>query len=179
MQPSKYHEACLASARIYEGKILNLRRDVVRLPNGRESAREVVEHRGGVGVLPIRGDKVLLVRQFRYPYGEELLEIPAGKREGEEAAEVCGRRELAEETGLEAETLVPLGILYPSPGYTNETIAIFYADRFRAGAQHLDDNEFVDVVELPVAEALKMAVSGRLRDAKTVAALLRWAALRK
>ena len=173
---AKYEEVCTGRRVVYDGKILRVRRDEVRLPNGRTSVREVVDHRGGVGVLPVRAGKVLLVEQFRYAYGETLLEIPAGKREGTEADEACGLRELAEETGLVARELQPLGVIYPSPGYTAEKIVLFSADKFEAGSQHLDEDEFVDVRELPLERAIGMAVSGEIRDAKTVAALLRYAA---
>ena len=175
----KYEEKCRERNLLYQGKILNLRRDEVLLPNGKTSVREIVEHRGGVGVLPVCGGRVVLVEQFRYAYGETLLEIPAGKREGEESFEECGLRELAEETGLSALRLYSLGVLYPSPGYTEEKIAIFYADEFRRGERHLDADEFADVREIPFAEAKEMVLSGKIRDAKTVAAILKYDALRR
>lgn len=175
----KYEEKCKTKNVVYTGKILNVRRDEVVLPNGRTSVREIVEHRGGVGILPVRCGRVLLVEQFRYAYGESLLEIPAGKREGEESFEDCGRRELTEETGLVARELVSLGILYPSPGYTGEKIAIYYADEFESGERHLDEDEFVDVKEIPFAEAKEMVLSGRIRDAKTIAAILKYDALKR
>ena len=175
----KQGEIQIGSELLYKGKILRLRRDEVKLPNGKTSVREVVEHNGGVGVLPVRGDRVFLVEQFRYPYGEFLLEIPAGKREGEEAPEACGLRELAEETGLRASALLDLGILYPSPGYTEEKIWLFCAEDFEAGECRPDEDEFLNVKEMKFSEALQMAVSGKIRDAKTVAALLKYDAIRK
>jgi len=113
---------------IYNGRIINLRRDEALLPNGNTALREVIEHPGGVCVAALTDEnEVLMVRQFRYPYSEVVLEIPAGKRDhiGEEPLE-CGIRELKEETGAVAEKFIPLGELYPSPGYCGEIICIFY-----------------------------------------------------
>ena len=107
-------EKTLTQERLYQGRIINLRRDTVALANGREALREVVEHTGGVCVAALTKEgEVLLVEQFRYPYKEVLLEIPAGKLEKGEEAEICGRRELAEETGARAKKFVSLGRLYP------------------------------------------------------------------
>ena len=169
----KYRETCIRRETLYRGKILNLRKDEVRLPNGRQSVREVVEHCGGVGVLPLKDGKVWLVRQFRYPYGEELLEIPAGKRDPDESDRDCGMRELREETGFSARELVPMGTVYPSPGYTDEVIAVYCARAWEEGDQQPDPDEFLDVVQMSFREACELAVSGRLKDAKTVVALLR------
>ena len=171
----KRKEICKRKETIYSGKILSLRRDEVELPNGRQSVREVVEHRGGVGVLPVREGTVYLVRQFRYPYGEELLEIPAGKREPGESDLACGMRELEEETGLSASGLVSLGKIYPSPGYTDEVISVFCANDWTQDAPHPDPDEFLDVVPVSWETAFSMAVSGELTDAKTVIAILRYA----
>ncbi len=156
---------------LYRGKIVNLRCDDALLPDGKPCKREVVEHPGGAAVLCVRGGKVALVRQFRYAYGEELLEIPAGKLcPGEDPSEAAGR-ELEEETGLVAEKLVPLTTLYPTPGYTNEKIYLFEADGIREGRQHLDEDEFLGVVFLPLGEVKERILRGEIKDAKTIAAL--------
>lgn len=156
---------------LYRGRIVNLRCDDALLPDGRACKREVVEHHGGAAVLCVTGGDVLLVRQYRYPYGEELLEIPAGKLEAGEDPLAAAKRELEEETGFRAE-LVPLTVLYPTPGYSNEKIYIYLAEELSRGVQRLDEGEFLNVVRLPLGEALEKAQSGELRDAKTVAALL-------
>ena len=160
---------------IYKGKIINLRRDEALLPNGRTAAREVIEHPGGVCVVPVGEDgSITFVRQFRYPYSEELLEIPAGKRDksGEEPLE-CGKRELKEETGAEAEKFIPLGKLYPSPGYCGEIIWMFAAAGLKYGEQHPDDDEFLSVEKIPLEKAVEMILAGEITDAKTQAAVLK------
>lgn len=156
---------------IYQGKIVNLRCDDAELPDGRLCKREIVEHPGGAAVLCIEGENVVFVRQFRYAYGEELLEIPAGKLERGEDPMLAAQRELEEETGFIAD-LSPLTVLYPTPGYSNEKIYLYAAKNVRRGNRHLDADEFLDVVELPAKEALSLVKSGVIRDAKTIAALL-------
>ena len=157
---------------IYKGKIVNLRCDDALTPDGKPCKREVVEHHGGAAVLCVLDGKVLLVRQYRYAYGEEVLEIPAGKLElGEDPMEAA-MRELGEETGLKAERLNLLFTLYPSPGYCNEKIYIYQAEGLSAGEQHLDEGEFLSIVRLPVDEAIEMVKRGEIRDSKTIAALL-------
>lgn len=158
---------------IYRGKILSLRCDDALLPDGSPCKREIVEHAGGVGVLCVKDGSVALVRQFRYAYGEELLEIPAGKLEVGEDPVIGAKRELSEETGLEAENLHLLATLYPSPGYTNEIIYIYEAVGLKEGKQHLDQGEFLRVEYVPLEEAYRMAESGVIRDGKTLVALLK------
>lgn len=166
-----YEEKTVRRNYIYRGKIVNLRCDDALLPDGRPCTREVVEHPGGAAVLCVREGKVLLVRQFRYSYGEELLEIPAGKLDlGEEPIRAAAR-ELEEETGFTA-SLEPLTVFYPTPGYTNEKIYIYLAKEIHGGTQRLDDGEFLDVLQLPLEEALRMVNEGQIKDGKTIAALL-------
>lgn len=160
----------------FEGNIIKVRLDEARLPNGKTAPREVCEHVGGVGVLPIdRDGNVLLVRQFRYPYGEELLEIPAGKLDHgpEEDIAACGARELKEETGCTAQRLVPLGCVYPSPGFLTEVVHLFAAQGLTQGEMQPDEDEFVEVLRLPAAEVEAMVERDEIRDAKTIAALYR------
>ena len=137
-------EKTLSETYPFRGRIINLRVDSVELPNGRTSSREVVEHPGGVCIAALtEQDELLFVRQFRYPYKEVLLELPAGKLNlGEDPLE-CGKRELKEETGVTAERYVSLGKLYPSPGYTGEIISMYYAEGLSLGEQKLDDDEFL------------------------------------
>ncbi len=164
-------EKTLQKNYIYKGKIVNLRCDDAELPSGAPCKREIVEHPGGAAVLCVREGKAVFVRQFRYAYGEELLEIPAGKLERGEDPMLAAKRELEEEAGLIAD-LVPLTVLYPTPGYSNEKIYIYEAVNVREGARHPDSDEFLDVVQLPLEEAYARVKSGALRDAKTIAALL-------
>ena len=149
--------------------------DEVSLPNGKTAPREVCEHVGGVGVLPIDKDgNVILVRQFRYAFDTELLEMPAGKMDhGPEGAEECGIRELKEETGCTAGRIVPLGAIYPSPGFLTEVTYLFAALDLTEGEMQPDEDEFVEVVRLPIAEVEKMIERDEIRDAKTVAAMYR------
>ena len=156
---------------VYQGKIVNLRCDEAALPDGRPCKREMVEHPGGASVLCVYEGKVALVRQFRYAYQEELLEIPAGKLEKGEDPALAAKRELEEETGLVAGELKPLFTLYPTPGYTNEKIYIYEASGVTAGRQHLDEGEFLNVVFLPVEEVARMIEKGEIRDAKTIVAV--------
>ena len=168
-------EKQLTSEYIYNGKIIKLRRDTALLPNGKTSTREVIEHNGGVCVAALTdSDEVLFVKQFRYPYMEIVTEIPAGKRDGaDEDPLTCGKRELKEETGAEAESFIPLGKLYPSPGYCGEVIWMFAATDLRYGEQHPDDDEFLSVEKIPLDKAVQMILSGEITDAKTQAAVLK------
>ena len=156
---------------VYQGKIVNLRCDEAALPDGKPCKREMVEHPGGASVLCVYKGKVALVRQFRYAYQEELLEIPAGKLERGEDPMLAAKRELEEETGLVASELKPLFTLYPTPGYTNEKIYIYEASGVTLGKQHLDEGEFLNVVFLPIEEVARMIERGEIRDAKTIVAV--------
>ncbi len=169
-------EKTLEQNTIFNGKILNLRRDTALLPNGETAIREVIEHSGGVCVAAIdNADNILLVKQFRYPYGELLLEIPAGKREAKDNADplTCGKRELREETGAVADTYISLGELYPTPAYCNEIIYIFAAKNLTFTKQSLDKDEFLDVVKIPFPKAVEMVLNNEIKDAKTQTAILK------
>ncbi len=158
----------------FQGKIVTVRTDEVELVNGHSAYREVVEHPGGVGIVAVDSDgQVLLVRQFRYPMGEELLEIPAGKLEYGEDPRECAERELSEETGYKAGCFVSLGEMYPSPGYCKEVLYAYLATELYPGKSHPDEDEFLSVEKMPFEKACELAVSGELKDAKTVIALLR------
>ena len=165
----------------YNGRIINLRVDTAILPNGNEALREVIEHNGGVCVVPIDDeDNVYLVKQFRYPYMEETVEIPAGKRDSaDEDPLTCGIRELKEETGFISNDLLPLGILYPSPGYCAEKIWMYAATNLKCGQQDLDEDEFLNVLRMPLKKAVQMVIDGEIKDAKTQSALLKIYILRK
>lgn len=155
----------------FHGKIMTVRVDQALLPNGEPCVREVCEHPGGVGILPLDENRmVTLVRQYRYPYGETILEIPAGKMDhGPEDAEECGRRELAEETGLLAEEMIPLGEIWPSPGFMDERLYLYCAKGLTQGETHPDEDEFVERVTMPFEELCRLVADGTIKDAKTVA----------
>ncbi len=160
----------------FEGKIIRLRVDDARLPDGSVATREVVEHPGGVGVIALTDEgEVLLVQQFRYPYGEITTEIPAGKRDRGEDPLTTGKRELAEETGASADNSTPLGVLYPTPGYCDEDIHLYLATGSHFAEMHSDEDEFLNVVRLPLAELGERVMAGDIPDAKTqIAALKAW-----
>ncbi len=160
---------------IYKGKIINTRRDIALLPDGNTAIREIVEHPGGVSVIALDGDKnILLVRQFRYPYFEEILEIPAGKRNSpDEDPLECGKRELLEETGATAENITFLGQVYPTPGYCEEIIWIYAATGLAFGEMCPDEDEFLEVERIPLEKALEMVMAGEIKDAKTQIAILK------
>ena len=150
------------------------------LENGEEALREVVYHNGGVCVLPLTDEGgVIFVRQFRYPYKEEVLELPAGKlNKGEDPFE-SAVRELREETGAVAEKYTPLGKLYPTPGYCGEIITMYLAENLVFGEQALDEDEFLDMVKIPFEKAVEMVLAGEIPDAKTQTAILKTKLLKK
>ncbi len=164
---------------VYDGRIFTAKRDVVRLCDGSTSVREIVEHVGGVGILPIDEDgNIYLVRQFRYAIGGEILEIPAGKIDPGEEPYTCAVRELSEETGFTADKVEYLGEFFPSPGFCREKLSIYIATSLHRGEQHLDEGEFLDVVKMPLDEAYKMIMDNELLDGKSVIAILKARALR-
>lgn len=167
----KLKERTVRKNYVYRGKIINVRCDDAELPDGRACRREIVEHSGGAAVLCVKDGKIALVRQYRYAYGEEIYEIPAGKLNAGEDPERAAGRELTEETGLIASRLVLLFTLYPSPGYTNEKIYIYRAEGVEEGVQKLDEGEFLDAEFLPVEEVKEMIARGEIRDAKTIVAV--------
>lgn len=173
-------EKTLSKEYIYNGRIINLRRDKIELPDGKQGTREVIEHRGGVCVLALtEKNEVLMVRQYRYPYCEEILEIPAGKRDSlDEPPLECGKRELKEETGASAESFEFLGEFYPTPGYTNEVIYIYLAENLSFGKQNPDEDEFLEVLKIPFKELLKEVLDGKIKDGKTQCAVLKTALLK-
>lgn len=168
-------EETVSSEQVYTGRIVRLRVDEVRLvPAGRLARREVVEHPGAVAIVPVTPDgHVLLVRQYRYAAGEELLEIPAGTLEPGEDPTDCAVRELAEETGHRATRVELLTSVFMSPGFCNELIHIYLArlEGMAGGPRDPDEDEQLEVVRLPLARALDLARSGQLRDAKSVVGL--------
>ena len=167
-------EKTISSEEIFSGRILHIRRDTVELPGGGRSFREVVDHPGGVCVLALDDEnRVLLVRQFRYPYEKVLTELPAGKLEIGEDPEQAALRELREETGAVPGTFQSLGELYPSPGYCGEIIRMYLARELTFGEAALDEGEFLNVERMDFARLVELVLSGEIRDAKTIAAALK------
>ena len=160
---------------IFKGKVINLRLDTAELPNGKTAKREIIEHNGGVCVAAItENDELLMVRQFRYPYNEVILELPAGKRDSlsEDPLE-CGKRELREETGAKAQDYISLGELYPTPGYCGEVIWLYAAKNLSYGELDPDDDEFLNLEKIPFNTAVKMVLNNEIKDAKTQTAILK------
>ena len=169
----RVREQRLEGERVFSGRVVVLEVDRVALPGGGESVREVVRHRGAAVILPILPDgRVLLVRQFRYPVGESLLELPAGTLEPGESAELCARRELIEETGQEARSITSLGRFYSAPGYTDEVLhAVVATDLEPSDGGRPDDDERIEVETYRVDVVLAMIERGEIRDAKTISTM--------
>ena len=157
----------------YNGVIVNVYLDRAELINGDIVKREVVDHPGGVGILPIDDElNCYMVKQFRYPIGQEILEIPAGKLERGEDHYVCAVRELSEETGFSADNFKYFGKTVLSPGYSTELLHIYIATGLHAGQSHPDEDEFLNVVKYPLKELKSMVMSGEISDAKSIIAIL-------
>ncbi len=168
------HERTISTRRVYEGRILNLRVDSVELSGGRTSTREIIEHRGAVVIAALDGEEnVLMVRQFRKPVEQELLELPAGTLESGEDPEACASRELQEETGFKADKLEKLGGFYSAPGFCTEYLHLFLATGLVASPLAGDDDEDIRVAPTPISQVPGLIASGEIRDAKSVAGLLR------
>jgi len=169
----------IARRPVYRGRIVDLSLDTVRFPDGSTGQLEFIRHSGAAAALPVLDDpaapdpRIMLIRQYRYASGGELLEVPAGRpdRPGEDW-EVCARRELEEETGLVAGRLVPLTTIYTTPGFCDERIHLFLALDLSPGTASLDQDEFLEPVVLPLSDALARVRAGEITDAKTVCTLL-------
>ena len=174
MKLEELRETVVSKEKIFEGRILDVQKWTVSLPGGNEAFREVVLHRGASAVVPVDEDKnVYLVTQYRAPIGDLLTEIPAGKLDyaGEDRLQAA-KRELREETGFTADKWTHLTDLYTTPGFSSEMISVYLAQGLKNGETDFDDDEFIDVKKLPLAEAVRMARAGEIRDGKTVAGLL-------
>ena len=167
-------EKTLKSETIYEGPIFTITHDTVELENGNEAIRDVLIHHGGVCVIPVtENNEILMVKQFRYPFRTVTLEVPAGKLEkGEDHAE-CGRRELLEETGCTCEEYTYLGEMFPTPAYNTEITYMYMARGLSYEKQSLDSDEFLDVVKVPISEAVEKVMDGTIRDGKTQIVILK------
>ena len=167
-------EKTLSSEKIFDGVILHIRRDQVELPGGGRSVREVVDHPGGVCVLALDSQwQALLVSQYRYPYQRVVREVPAGKLEYGEDPREAAIRELREETGATAGKFQSLGELYPSPGYCGEIIRMYLARELHFGETDLDEDEFLTLERVPFDQLVQEVMDGSIKDAKTMAAVLK------
>jgi ADP-ribose pyrophosphatase len=167
-----YTERRVSGESVFTGNVFSARRDVAELHNGKLVTREVVEHSGGVVVVPVTdGREVVMVRQYRYAVEEELLELPAGRLEPGEGHQEAARRELSEETGCEADGLRYLGVLYPSPGFCEETLHVYLATGLRRGETHPDEDEFLTAETAPLRKIRDMIARNEIKDAKTIAGL--------
>lgn len=173
---SHLHETKMEGDQVFQGKLLDVRLDRVRLPDGNESTREYVVHQGAVVVIPMLDDgKLIFERQFRYPLGKTMLELPAGKIDPGEAVLDTAIRELREETGHSARKWRHLGMIHPCVGYSNERIEIFLAQGLsQESGQQLDHGEFLDLLYFELDEAIELVRRGEITDGKTTACLF-WA----
>jgi ADP-ribose pyrophosphatase len=172
-------EKRLKKKTVYEGKSVDFCVDEIELPNGKSATREYMDHPGAVGVVPVLADgSIVLVRQYRYPVEQVTLELPAGKLDEGEDALKCVARELREETGYTAETITPLLDYWPTPAFANEVLHLYVAEGLAGGELSPDEDEFIEKVELPLAEALELIRRGLIKDSKTLVGLLAFAAWR-
>lgn len=168
-------EKRLSTSRVFDGRLLHVRKDEVRLPNGETAVREWMEHRGAAVIVAFdEAGRLLLVRQYRYPMQCELLELPAGKLEPDEPPEEGARRELEEETGYRAGKLIFLGRLAPAAAYTSEVLYVYLAQELTPCGQHLDPDEFLSVERWQLEDVLALLDRDELIDAKTQIGLLRY-----
>lgn len=172
---SELEEKQTSSTQIFDGKVLHVRLDGITLPNGEPATREYCHHNGAVCVIPVTDEgEIICVRQFRYPFREALIEIPAGKLDTpDEDPTEAALRELREETGAKCERLTYMGLYYPSPAILDEKIYMYLAEGLTFGETDFDEDEFLEIVRIPVDELCQAILKGEIRDGKTQAAVLR------
>lgn len=163
----------MSERRVQRGAQFELITDRIALPNGRSVLLDLLKHPGAAAVVPFLDDeRIVLIRQYRFAAGGELLEVPAGKLDAGEAPETCAARELEEETGYRAGRLEKLGVIWPSPGFTDERIHLFAARDLQPAAQRLEADEIIELVPMAFDEAIAAVLDGRIQDAKSGMALL-------
>ena len=166
----KNEEKKITSEQIYKGRVINVTKDTVLCPNGNTSLREIVHHRGGVGVLFKLDGRFVLEKQYRYAFNEEMIEIPAGKLEEGEIPLPAAEREMLEETGYRPLEMTFLGDMYPTVGYSNEVIHLYYCDKAQKEERHLDNDECIDLFTLSLEEVEQYISENKIKDSKTIAA---------
>lgn len=168
-------EETLSSEDIFDGVILHVKRDRIRLPNGDTSTREVIRHVGAVCVIPVtEKNEVIVERQYRYPFDTVVTEIPAGKLDSRQEDRLsAAKRELREETGYTADEWIDLGGFYPAVAYSDEYITMYLARGLHQGDRELDEDEFLNVVKVPIEELIDDVMSGKIPDSKTQTAILK------
>ena len=165
----RLNEATLSSESVFKGRLLDVRRDKVRLPNGAESNREYVVHPGAAMVVPLLADgQVLLVRQYRYPLHRAFIEFPAGKIDPGESPRQTAERELIEETGYRAGNFTELTTIHNAIGYSDERIVLYLAEDLTVGEQELDEHEFVELFTAPLSQLMAWIAAGEVTDVKTI-----------
>ena len=163
----------IKSETLFQGRAFKIRRDFMKTPDGRETKFDIVEHGGSVVLIPIDSEgNLLFVRQYWHAAGADLLELPAGTRDGGEPFEDCARREIREETGMEAGSLQKVGEFYLAPGYSTEFMVVFLATELKHNPLEADDDEFLQLEKIPVKKAVELAERGEVPDAKSLAAIL-------
>lgn len=168
-----FEEKTISSEKIFAGKVVTVLKDSIELSDGKKSFREVVKHTGGVVILAVKNTKILMVKQFRYPLKEVLLELPAGKLEIGEDPFFAAKRELEEETGYCANNWTDLGFVYTSPGYSDEKLYLYKAEDLEFTQCHPDEGEILEPLELEISDVIKKINNGEINDAKTLCALMR------
>lgn len=178
---SELEEKQIDTKQVFDGEVLHVSFDHIELPNGKTATREMVHHIGAVCVIPVTDDgKVIIERQFRYPIYQVITEIPAGKLDSkDEDRLLAAKRELREETGYTADKWTDLGVYYPAPAYSDEKITMYMAQGLHKGEQDLDDDEFLNVVEVPLTELLEAVMDGTITDGKTQICIMKAANLLK
>ncbi|NTZ17626.1 NUDIX hydrolase [Paenibacillus sp. JMULE4] len=171
----KFEEVTISTRSVFQGRIISLQVDTVKLPNGSEATREIVKHPGAVAVLAITpDDRMLVVEQYRKPLEKSQIEIPAGKLEPGEKPENCARRELEEETGYTSASLQLLSSFYTSPGFADEIIHLYVAQGLTKGEAQPDEDEFLEIEAITLEQAQQYVAEGRISDAKTIMAIYAW-----
>ena len=178
-EEGRLREIRARSEEIFDGVVLHVQRDTVKLPNGGEAVREVIRHIGAVCVIPVlENNDVVMERQFRYPLDRVILEIPAGKLDAADEDRFSAiQRELREETGYTADEWTVLGDFHPAPAYSDEYITMYMARKLRRGNRHLDEDEFLDVCTVPLKDLVEDVMAGKISDAKTQVCVLKAARL--
>ena len=172
-------EKKISSQDVYDGVLLHVKKDMVKLPDGKDAVRELIRHQGAVAVVALTEDGcVIMESQYRYPMDEVIREIPAGKLDGKSEDHLeAAKRELLEETGIKAADWREIGIFYPTPAYSDEKIYLYLARDLEYGSQRLDEDEFLDVERIPLEQVKKMIMDGEIKDGKTQAAILKACAI--